>query len=70
MITEVEVAGETLEVEYEFTRGEEQEYDYPGSPDRVEIQHLTLCGVNIWNLIDPLYIDEIENDIINQHKQY
>jgi len=67
--TKVIIAGELIEVEYDFTKGEEPNYPhYPGSPDKVEILQLTLGDVNIWNLIDPAHIEEIENDIIEQEK--
>jgi len=70
MITEVEVAGITLDIEYEFTKGDDRENDYPGSPDKVEIHDLTLNGVNVWDLIDPLHIERIEEDIIHQHRSF
>ena len=35
--TVVKLYGEKWEVDYEFERGEERTYDYPGSSDIVEI---------------------------------
>tara|TARA_R100001086_G_scaffold194204_1_gene111157 strand:+ start:74 stop:337 length:264 start_codon:yes stop_codon:yes gene_type:complete len=73
-ITDIEVEGILLEVEYDYTAGEDavpyypDGSGYPGSPARVDIYKVTAGGDDD---IIPLLSDYVLEDIENQiHKIY
>jgi len=56
-----------LEVDYNFYKGEEQDYDYPGSPDEVELLSIELNGVYIMELLNVDQLYDIEAIILENH---
>tara|TARA_R110000796_G_scaffold69184_2_gene158010 strand:+ start:657 stop:878 length:222 start_codon:yes stop_codon:yes gene_type:complete len=57
----VNYRGVILEVEGEHTKGEEADYEYPGSPDEFEIE--TVCAgskINIYDILETSQIYELE----------
>jgi len=56
-----------LEVDYNFSKGEEQDYDYPGSPDEVELLSIELNGVDIMELLNVDQLYDIEAIILENH---
>ena len=72
-ITDLEIDGVYLEIEYDYTRGEDavpyypDGSGYPGSPARVDIFRVLAGGVEITPIISDYVYDDIENQI---HKIY
>ena len=60
----VELDGILLEIEYSFFEGESETNDYPGSAPEVEVLSIFVAGQDFTNLIDPIYIEEIEDKLI------
>ena len=52
-----------LEIEYSFSEGESATNDYPGSAPEVEVLSIFVAGQEITNIIDPRYIEEIEETL-------
>lgn len=62
--------GVVLNVQYYFEQGEDQTYDYPGSPDIVEI-HKVSVGDDpqcIYELLPNHKVTELENELIEIHE--
>ena len=55
-----------MEVAYEFYKGEEQTYAYPGSPDEVEIESVEVGGYDIYNLLSPDQLHDLEYIILEK----
>jgi hypothetical protein len=55
-----------MEVAYEFYKGEEQTFAYPGSPDEVEIESVEVGGYDIYNLLSPDQLHDIEYIILEK----
>lgn len=51
-----------FELEYEFEKGEESTYDYPGSPDVFKIQSIKLDENELYHIID----EKIKGDMLEQ----
>jgi hypothetical protein len=60
----VELDSLLLEIEYSFSEGESATNDYPGSAPEVEVLSIFVAGQEITNIIDPTYIEEIEEKLI------
>lgn len=56
-----------MEVVYEFYKGEPQTWDYPGSPDEVELESVEVGGFDIYNLLSPDQMHDIENIILEKY---
>ena len=55
-----------MEVVYEFYKGEEQTWDYIGSPDEVIIESVEVGGVDIYHLLNEAQFHDIENIILEE----
>lgn len=53
-----------MEVAYEFYKGEPATWDYPGSSDEVVIESVEVNNVDIFNLLSPDQLYDLENIII------
>ena len=53
-------------VDYYFEKGETQTYDYPGSPDMVEIEKVEVNNVDIYDLLDQEQLNDLETIILNK----
>jgi len=67
MQTEVNLYDILLWVEYDFRDGEEQTYDYVGSPPTVDIYAIYVRDVDIMDIFSNDQLEYIETKIINQH---
>ena len=56
-----------LEVDYNFYKGEQQSYDYPGSPDEVELLSIELNDIDIMELLNVDQLYDIETIILENH---
>lgn len=56
-----------LEVDYNFHKGEQQSYDYPGSPDEVELLSIELNDIDIMELLNVDQLYDIETIILENH---
>lgn len=63
----VELDGLLLEIEYSFSEGDSATNDYPGSAPEVEVLSIFVAGQEFTNLIDPRYIEEIEEKLIQNN---
>jgi len=55
-----------MEVDYEFYKGESPTWDYPGSPDEVFLESVEVGGYDIYNLLSPDQLHDIENIILDK----
>lgn len=69
MMTEVQLNDVTLWVEYNFYDGEEQDYNYVGSPPSVDLHSIYVGTQDIYNLLDANQLEEIENILIKNHRE-
>jgi len=67
MQTEVKLYDILLWVEYDFTDGEDQSYDYVGSPPTVDLYAIYVGGVDIYDIFSSDQLEHIESEIIKQH---
>ncbi len=58
--------GVDLEVTYRHYIGEPETYDYPGSPDEVELLSVEVNDIDITEILVEEQIEEIENIILNK----
>lgn len=61
--------GVVLNVQYYFEQGEDQTYDYPGSPDIAEIHKIAVGNDSqcIYELLPNHLVTQLENELINIH---
>ena len=64
----INYCGILMEVEYEFYKGEKQTWDYAGSPDEVEIESVEVGGYDIYNLLSPDQLHDLENIILEKYR--
>lgn len=67
MRDEITFAGIKFEVEFEFIEGEKRTHEYPGSPDRVELEEIKHGEDSFFDL---LYSDKKEIEEIIYDKLY
>jgi hypothetical protein len=67
MQTEVKLYDILLWVEYDFRDGEDQTYDYVGSPPTVDLYAIYVAGVDIFDIFSSDQLEQIESEIIKQH---
>ncbi len=58
--------GVPIEVTYTHYVGEEQTYDYPGSPDEVELLSAEVNDIDITEILVEEQIEDIENLILKE----
>jgi hypothetical protein len=65
MKSTVQVYGITLQVEYDYYKGEPRTYDYPGSSPEVSILKVFAgSDTDIYDLLSGVVIDKIEEILI------
>ncbi len=69
-VVEIELYGIKLRVYGDYTKGEGQEWGYPGSCDEFEIEEIHHNNENIYDIIDPKDIETIQEKAIEQIKSY
>lgn len=50
-----------LDVEFSYEKAEASTYDYPGSPDEATIESVEVGGFDIYELLGPEQLYDIEN---------
>ena len=62
----IDYMGIPMEVDYEFFKGEEQTYDYVGSPDYLGVTSVEVGGVEIIDLLAVAILTEIESEVLQK----
>lgn len=72
---ELKIENVWLEVDYDYTEGEPEVTYYPdgsgcpASPDRVDVNEVRVCGVDVIPIISDFIFEDIENQIHKLYKQ-
>lgn len=61
--TTINLRGVDFTVDYEYYKGEQRTFDYPGTPPEVDIQNIYLNDIEIYDFLDDNVIDEITDKI-------
>ena len=67
---EINIQGVTFTVKYAYEKGEPQTYDYPGSPDVVEVYAITVGNDNqcMYDMLADYVVPAIEEELLELHE--
>jgi len=66
--TEIKIRDVVFTVEYDYTKGDFGDWETPPSHPRVDIIHIYIADVSVYNVLCQNVIEEIENAIFDQYE--